>query len=83
MAKGKWMDEKQIRKIEQETWQKCLILSAAFLMDELDYSDERIIEYWDSMTNYMDAIDSHLITMDQVCDIIKDHTGLDLKRRKK
>ena len=77
------MDEKAVRKIEQETWQKCLILSAAFLMDEMGYSEDRIIEYWDSMTHYLDSINDKIITMDKVCDIIHEHTGLDLKRRKK
>ena len=83
MSKGKWMDEKQIRKIESETWQKCMILSAAYLMDEFGYDEDRVISYWDGLTRYLDAIDQKIITMDKVCDIIHEHTGLDLKRRKK
>ena len=77
MAKGIWMDEKKIRRMEQDTWKKCIILSTAYLMDEFDYRDDKIEEYLNGLDRYMDALEDHLITMDQVCDIIFERTGVD------
>lgn len=78
--KYRWMDDRQIKKIEDTIGQRVIILSAAYLMDEFDYSEEAIVEYWEGMLRYMDAIDKKLITIDKVCEIIETHTGLHFQR---
>jgi hypothetical protein len=82
-VKGKWYSEKDIKHIENVACQKILILSAAYLMDEMDYSEDKVVEYWDSITRYVTAIKDHTITLDKVCEIITEHTGLEFKRRYK
>lgn len=68
----------QLRRHDDEVVQKMIILSAAYLMDEMDYSEDRIVEYWEGLTRYAEAIDQKLITIRQVNDIIEQHTGLKL-----
>lgn len=68
----------QLRKHDDEIVQKMIILSAAYLMDEMDYSDDRIVDYWEGLTRYAEAIDEKLITIRQVNNIIEEKTGLKL-----
>ena len=82
MAKGRWIDDRAVKKMETEIWEKCLILSAAYLMDEMDYNEDKVVDYFTSMTKYLEAIDDHLLTMDKVCEIIKEHSGVDIRRVK-
>ena len=81
--KGVWVDEKRLKKMEQESWEKCLILSCSYLMDEMDYSEDRMLEYFDGMDRYISAVKEKLITIDKVCEIIEEHTGVKLKWRGK
>lgn len=74
--KAKWMDEKAVKRFESDIWVQCIILSASYLMDEFDYSEEKIIDYYEALTRYIGAIKSHLITIDKVKEIINEHTGL-------
>lgn len=68
----------QLQRHDNEVVQKMIILSAAYLMDEMDYNEDKIIAYWDGLTRYADAISEKLITVRQVNDIIEQHTGLKL-----
>lgn len=77
------MSKTAVRKLEEDVTKKILILSAAYLMDEFDYSEDAICDYWDGLTRYVDAIDQKLITLDKVCAIIQEHTGLEFHRVKK
>ena len=74
--KARWMDKKAINKLESETWKKEMILSAAYLMDEFGYDEERVCEFWDGMNRYLDAVKGHIITINKVIDIIEKHTGI-------
>lgn len=72
------ISRQQLRKHDDEIAVKMIILSAAYLMDEMDYDEDRIIDYWNGLTRYADAIDKKLITIRQVNDIIEQKTGLKL-----
>ena len=76
---GKWMTDKQIKKLEDEAWKKCAILTTAYVMDELGYDEDKIMDFHDHLDKWIDAIDEHLITIDQVCKIIEEHTGIKIK----
>lgn len=68
--------QKELDKIRQEAIKQSMILSAAYLMDEHGYNDEQIVDFWESLTRWVDAIDSHQITIKTVTDIIENTTGL-------
>lgn len=77
------MSKTAVHKLEEEVMQKMLILSAAYLMDDWDYSEQAICDYWDGLTRYVDAIDQKYITLDKICWIIQEHTGIEFKRANK
>jgi len=67
--------------IATQTTSKVLLLVTSYLMEEpeVNFNEDRIIDLWDGVSRYAEAIDQHLITLNQVAGIIKDHTGLDVK----
>ena len=70
------MSKTKLRKLEDETAAKMIMLSAAYLMDEFDYDEDRIVAYWEGLTHYAEAIKEKLISVQQVAQIIKARTGL-------
>lgn len=66
----------KLRKFEEETAAKMIMLSAAYLMDEFDYNEDQLIAYWEGLTRYAEAIDQKLISVRQVAQLIEEHTGL-------
>ena len=79
--KAVMMSKTKMYELEKETLYKVLVLSAGYLMDEFDYSDEAIIDYWDGIIRYFGAIDQKLITLDKVRNIIEEHTGLKIIKK--
>ena len=67
---------KEIDKIRQEIVKQSMILSAAYLMDEEGYGEDQIIDYWESLVRWVNAIDRHEISIKTVTDIIENSTGL-------
>lgn len=59
-----------------------MILFAAYLMDELDYNEDRILSVWDGVSRYAEAIQNKDITMKKVCEIVNAHTGLNIRWNK-
>lgn len=72
------MTKSKARAMEDELTYKIIILTIAYLMDEFNYSDDAICDFWDGMVRYLDAIDQKLITVDKVRKIIKEHTGMEI-----
>lgn len=71
---------RDLKRIKDEISHRTLILITAYLMDELDYDEDRIIEMWDGIANWAHAIDhDKLIKLQDVCDIINQHTGLKIQ----
>ena len=70
------MYERDIRKIKMELADKTLCLVTAYLMDELDYDEDKIIELWEGIARYSAAIKDHTITLNKVKEIIQDRTGI-------
>lgn len=44
----------------------------------MDYEAERLLDFWDGVARYADAIDDNIITLRRVTEIIEEHTGLKL-----
>lgn len=70
---------REITRIKKEISDRTLTLITAYLMDELDYDEDKIIELWEGITRYSEAIKDHSITLNKVKDIIQEKTGIVLK----
>lgn len=79
LDKPRWMDKKAIRKLEEDIWKKTMTLAASYLMDEFNYNEDAICDFWDGMNKYVEAIGDKLITVNKVQAIIYEHTGIKIK----
>ena len=70
---------RKLDEIKKEAIGQTYILVAAYLMDELDYSEDKILEIWDGVAKYADAIRNKDITMKRICYILEAHTGLKVR----
>ena len=79
------LSEKELERIKRNAKadgvQKALILTASWLMEEpeFNFSEERICNMWDGVARYAQGIDEHYISLQLVCEIIKQHTGMEIK----
>lgn len=70
------ISQQKFQELQDELALQNLLLSAAYLMDEEGYNDAQIVEFWQSLTRWAEAIDEHLISIQTVADIIEKETGL-------
>ena len=73
---------RKLEEIKREAIGQTYILCAAYLMDELNYSEEKIIEIWDGISRYADAVRNKNITMNKICNILSEKTGMDVRWNK-
>lgn len=77
MKKKKTEKEKVIN--TQKAVKRVLILSAAYLMEEQDWDDDKLCDYYEAMCRWSDAIQRHWISIDQVVEIINRKTGAEIR----
>lgn len=70
---------RKIQEIKTEALGQAMILTIAFLMDELNYDGDECVEIWNGVARYAEAVDKKLLTMNKVCGIINNATGLEIK----
>ena len=70
---------RKLNEIKQEIAGQTMILTLGYLMDDLDYDADRLIEVWEGLTRYAEAVNSHIISLDKVCEIINANTGLEIR----
>ena len=59
---------------------RAFIMFTCWAMDEWDFDKDKIIQAWDDINRWSEAIDKEkTLKLQTVCDIINEHTGLDLK----
>lgn len=73
------LTQAKVREIKAEALGQCFILVAAYMMEEMDKPADEICELWDGVARYADAVDQKLITMSKVCQILSDHTEMNIK----
>ena len=73
---------RKVEDIKLEAIMQTMLLAASYLMDELDYSEDRLLAFWAGVTRYSQAVKDHDITMNKVCLILKEHTGLEVRWNK-
>lgn len=70
---------RKLNEMKIDAMGQAFILSSAYLMDELDYDPEKIIDFWNGVCRYSEAIETKLITIHKVVDIINENTGLNVR----
>ena len=75
--------KRDLERIKLSVTDQVLTLVTGYLMDEFDYDEDKVVELWEGITRYHKAIEDHIITLNEVKEIIKKHTGLDLLGWKK
>lgn len=70
---------RKIQEIKTEAVGQTFLLAAAYLMDEMEYSEDKILELWDGITRYSDAVRDGTINMNKVCKILEKHTGMKVR----
>lgn len=73
---------KKLDEIRKEVLGQSMILFAAYLMDEFDYDEDKIIALWDGVSRYAEAIQNKDITMRKICEIVNAHTGMNIRWNK-
>lgn len=74
------MTKRDLERLRLEVAHRTLLLVTAWTMDELNYNEDKIIEMWDGIARWSDAIDKQkLIKLNDIADIINEHTGLTLR----
>lgn len=77
------LTEKKLNRIKDEITNKvtgqALLLVTAFCAEEYNLDDDGVIELWDSLSRWSEAINDHLITLKTVQKIVEDHTGTQIR----
>lgn len=74
------MTKGDLERMKVEIAHRTLLLVTAYTMDELNYDEDKIIEMWDAIARWSDAIDNQkVIKLNDIADIINQHTGLKLR----
>ena len=66
----------QIKRLRNETMTQAIILMLACCMDEWDFTDEDIVRFSKRFDRYCKAVNDHLLTIQQVAQILHDETGI-------
>lgn len=76
--------EAKLRRIKDEisgaVTEQALLLVTAFCAEEYQLDDNGVVELWDSLSRWSDALNDHVITLKTVQRIIEEHTGTKIKR---
>ena len=76
--------EAKLRRIKDEIADavtgQALLLVTAFCTEESDLDDDGVLELWESLSRWSEAIADHTITLNTVKRIIEEHTETQIKR---
>ena len=70
---------RKLDEIKRDIAGQTMILTLGYLMDDMDYDPDKLIEVWSGLSRYAEAVNSHLISLDKVCKIINENTGLEIR----
>ena len=70
---------RKLEAIKQEVAGQMMILTLAYLMEDEDFDENRLIGVWSGLTRYSEAVNSHLISLKKICEIINKSTGLEIR----
>ena len=77
------MYPRDLNKIKWDITDDVLTLVTAYLMDEMDYDEQKIVDLGEGIARYSKAEKDHYITRSKVKKIIEENTGIKLLGYKK
>lgn len=80
MKKKKKTEKQKNVSITKAMW-RFFLLSCAYLMEEYDWNDDDVENYFTKMSEWTDAIQSKILKMEVVAEIIKNKTGMEVPWR--
>ena len=72
------MYPRDLNKVKWDIADDVLTMVTAYLMDEMDYDEDKIVALWEGIARYSKAEKEHVITRSKVKRIIQEHTGIKL-----
>lgn len=70
---------RKVAEIKRDAATQMMIMLAAYLMDYEGFDDKQIVDAWQGVTRYAEAVNDKLISLNKVCKIINENTGLDIR----
>ena len=70
--------KKMSKELSDEAVTRALTLFLAYMMEEDGITIEKLCDIVDGINRWGEAVDDHLITINQVAKIIEEHTGVEL-----
>ena len=74
------LKKKDIDQIKSDATYKAMLVCIAFMSESLKLSDDEICDMAVTVDRWCDYLEKHIITINEVSDIIKKQTGLDFGR---
>lgn len=76
------LSEKQMQKIKNEVAEKAVNMTGQLYLAalaEMGWNEDQIVALFEQVSRYVNYIDDHVVAMEDVRRIIKEHTGIELK----
>lgn len=76
------MSEKQLLKEKEQVVHEAVSMTGLLYLSvlaEKGWKEKEILDLFDTVSRYVNYIDEHLVTVNQVKDTIEKHTGMKLK----
>ena len=70
---------RKLKEIRDDTAKQMIVLMLAYLMDEVDYSADKLIETYNALTRYVEAIDNKLISVKTVENSLAEQAELEIR----
>lgn len=73
------MTPREVQNLKDEVTNKCIVLMAACAMDSLGLNKEQIKEFAEDFQRYSKAVESHIISLKVVQNILHEELGIEIK----
>ena len=74
------MTQAKIRKLKEDITWKTLVMFIACAMDEFDWGIDEVTDFSVRLNRYMEAVDTHLLSIHKVAEIVEEVTGMTIRK---
>lgn len=74
------LTQAKIRKMKEDVTWKTLVMFIACAMDEFDWDENDVEAFSIRLNRYMEAVDTHLISVHKVAKIVEEVTGMKITK---
>lgn len=74
------MTQAKVRKLKEDITWKTLVMFIACAMDEMDWGIDEVTDFSVRLNRYMDAVDTHLLSIHKVAQIVEEVTGMTIRK---